>query len=55
MRDLTDLEEGKIFGKPTTVNPLAFKYTERDNSLVPNFPSQVTNYQVDMSQSEHSL
>ena len=28
------------------INPLAGKYPEQDTSLVPNFPSQVTNYQV---------
>ena len=27
-------------------NPLAGKYPERDPYSVPNFPSQVTNYQV---------
>ena len=32
-------------------NPLAAKYPEWDTSLVPNFPSQVTNYQVWANQS----
>ena len=33
------------------INPSAGKYPERDTSLLPNFPSQVTNYQVWANQS----